>query len=773
MKAVLFPPLGALVALAVLPLPAAAAPAAGQPHSRAEAPGQAGDKPKISASQRIDQMIEKNLADQGLRPNPPASDAVFVRRIYLDIIGRIPSRAETVRFLEAREPNKRARLVDELLASEGYVSHFFHYWADLLRAKTELNGNAQGAPAGLAYGAWIKDSLRENKPYDAFVREMVVASGSSWDNGAIGYYIRDFGMPLDNLAITTQVFLGTQIVCAQCHNHPFDAWTQMDYYHLAAFTYGMNGSNATPNQRAAIDTLPKGRKSGVPVEERQDLQRAFSEILKPVRFNNVYENDRTLRLPDDYQYSDARPKAVVTPAVPFAPGAAVSENENPIHAFAAWLTSPENPRFTKVVANRMWKEVFGVGLIEPVDDLKEGTQASNPELMAFLEQRLIALDYDLKKFLRMLYLTKAYQREASPKEVPLGETYHFPGPVLRRMSAEQIWDSLVTMAVEGADSPDPEFTLETKRQLTEVELIAEALYDQKPEGFLKNAYEVAGIQKELASQLVAAQERLAAARDAKDPVALRAAQQESREIRRQLAVRVEKAVFREGLEEKLALVAANGADPEGEALLGELSRLVTGRGEESRGVTKGMDALVGGADRGIVRPLVRALLADEEEALAEAQARRRREEIVAWGVDTKDEREAHRTFTGLRTGLKRASEMRSPAPNGHFLREFGQSDREVVENANDQASITQALALLNGPVTNAITHRYSVLGRDLARVKTLGERVDAIFLAMLNRRATAEEQALLKQAWNESDGAASLQGLVWTVLNMREFLFIQ
>ena len=117
--------------------------------------------------------------------------------------------------------------------------------------------------------------------------------------------------------------------------------------------------------------------------------------------------------------------------------------------------------------------------------------------------------------------------------------------------------------------------------------------------------------------------------------------------------------------------------------------------------------------------------------------------------------------------------MRSPAPNGHFLREFGQSDREVVDNANDQASITQALALLNGPVIGAISHRYSVLGRDLSRVKSLGERIDTIFLTMLNRPATAEEKQLLQQAWNESDGAASLQGLVWTVLNMREFLFVQ
>jgi hypothetical protein len=728
-----------------------------------------GNRPKLTASQRIDAMIDRQLAERKLQPNPPADDSVFVRRVYLDIIGRTPTRAETVHFLESDARNKRIQIIDDLLASDGYVSHHFNYWADLLRAKTELNGNGQSAPAGLAYGAWIKDSLRENKPYDQFVREMLVASGSSWDNGAVGYYIRDFGMPLDNLAITTQVFLGTQIVCAQCHNHPFDSWTQMDYYHLSAFTYGMVTSNVSENQRQALDVLPKG-KQRIEAGERQEIQRAFSEILKPVRFNNVFATNRPLRLPTDYQYSDAEPRAPVSPAVPFAPGAAITSGENPIHAFADWMTSPENTRFTKVIANRLWKKAFGVGLIEPVDDLREDTVASNPELMEFLESRMIAFDFDMKKFLRMIYSTKAYQREASPREVQLGETYAFAGPVLRRMSAEQIWDSLVAMSEADVDEHDPAFTLETKRRLTEVELIAASLYDQKPDDFLKNAYEVASIQKELAAKLQGAQERLAIARESKDPLALKASQKESSEIRRQLAIQVEKAVFREGLEEKLALVATNESD--GEALLVELSGILSSQAEGSRELTEGFDALIGDQN-GVVRPLVKALLADDEARLRETAARQREQEMADWAIDTKEERESYRIFSILRSGSKRASEMKSPAPNGHFLREFGQSDREMVDNANHAASITQALALLNGPVIGAISNRYSVLGRDLSRVKGLSDRVDTIFLTMLNRTATDEEQQLLQQAWSESDGAASLQGLVWTVLNMREFLFIQ
>lgn len=754
----------------------AVALASGIAFAKSETPAKktqpAATAPDSEATRRIDQLIQKGYAANEVTPNPPVSDEIFVRRLYLDVIGRVPTMAETVAFLEDKAPNKRAQLIDSLLDSEGYVANYFNYWADLLRAKTQISGNGQSTPAGLSYANWIKESLRENKPYDDFVREMLSASGTSWDNPAVGYYLRDYGMPLDNLAITTQVFLGTQIVCAQCHDHPFDAWTQMDYYHLAAFTNGQVTSNQSENQRAAFEIANKRfrEKKGraMKPEERRDLQRSFSEILKPVRFNNVFETDRALRLPKDYQYDDAKPRSVVQPAVPFAPGAAVSEGEVPIHAFANWVTSPENPRFTKVIANRLWKKAFGYGLIEPVDDLREDTQASNPELMAFLEQQMVAFDYDMKRFLRMIFNTETYQREASPEEPVLGMPYHFAGPILRRMTAEQIWDSLVAMTVENPDEPDAGFQLYTKRQITEVELIANAVYDQKPGQFLRNGYEVAQVQRELAAQLQSTQEALAAARESKDPEAIRAASKDAQRIRRQLALEVENRVFREGLEEKVTLVASNGTDDDD--FLAELMETVSVDNESSP--IDGMGAIIGEKD-GIVRQLVDALVADEQAALAAQNRERRLAEREAWSVDTKDERRAYQIYETIRERMKRAADIQSPAPGGHFLREFGQSDREVVENANDQASITQALALLNGPVIGGITSPYAVLGRDVREVNSFNERLDTVFLTMLSRYPDAEERKILQQAWNESDGAASLQGLVWTVLNLREFLFIQ
>ena len=172
-------------------------------------------------SEKIDELVEANYKAKKIEPNAPVSDEVFVRRAYLDIIGRIPSMEEARAFLESGEAGKRTKLIDTLLGSEGYVSHWYNWWADILRVQTGLRDEA-----GTAYAEWVKDSLRKNVPYDQFVKTLVTAEGFVWDNGAVGYYLRDAGMPLDNMSNTAQIFLGTRLVCAQCHNHPFDRWTQ-------------------------------------------------------------------------------------------------------------------------------------------------------------------------------------------------------------------------------------------------------------------------------------------------------------------------------------------------------------------------------------------------------------------------------------------------------------------------------------------------------------------------------------------------------------------
>lgn len=790
---------------------------------------------RVTAADRIDQFIEAGYAANDVEAHPEVSDETFVRRIYLDIAGRIPTREESKTFLADTGANKRNRLINQLLESEAYVHHFFNYWSDLLRAKTRISGNGNSTPAGMAYLEWIKDALRDNMPYDEMARALIAADGQSWNNGAVGYYLRDYGMPLDNLALTSQVFLGTQIVCAQCHDHPFDEWTQMDYYKMAAFTYGVLTTNDSDNARAATvlysqqlrgkgagksrgNAQGKGGKPAAKVAaassgddgggamsmsmsmmagdgsyDTREMRKAISEILFPVRFNSVRRTDRMPRLPHDYQYDDAKPKSVIWPETPFGPRLAIDRKDDdalathPSIAFAEWMTSPENPRFTKVIANRLWKKVMGYGLIEPADELRAESVASNPELLAFLEQRFIAFDYDMKKFLRMLYSTRTYQREAHTEDVTPGLPYHFPGPLLRRMSAEQIWDSVIAMIVEEPDARSPGAQLARERTVTKTEWIARSIYDLSPQELLDGALEIAAVQRRLSEEIQQTQVALAAAREDGDAGKINAAQQAVAEIRRQLQEHVAERIYRRGLEQKIELVkggaVANAtAGDEGEAeFLSELAALLerdpnflAESGKPGKiGAGDATDSRLKGAGYGgtLMEDVVDRIMAPREEERRQANNERREQELRDWNVDDKKERRAYDAFVRARNRLVRASELTSPAPNGHFLREFGQSDREVIDNANDQASIPQALELLNGEVINALGSRYSLLRRTLQDAESPDEIVRLIYQAMLSRDPRAEESALLTEALSKKE--TNPVGIVWALLNTRQFLFIE
>lgn len=736
----------------------------------------ANDRPAVSPTAQIDRLIRANLTAHDLTPNPRAPDEVLVRRLYLDIVGRIPTQEESTAFLESDQPDKVSALVEELIGSDGYVSHFYNYFADLLRVKTRLTAGGQSMAPGMAYEMWIKDALRDNKPYDEMVYELVTAHGHSWENHAIGYYLRDFGMPLDNLAITTQVFLGTQIVCAQCHDHPFDETTQMDYYHLAAFTYPMVTSNRHPNSGPVNKAILAAAKAAPPrLSAKPDLRRADSEILFPIRFNNVLQDDRrALRLPHDYQYDDAEPKSLVAPRTLMGPDAVLSESTTLPEAFGQWLTSKDNPRFAKVIANRLWKEAFGLGLIEPVDDLKENVTASNPELMAYLEKLMIDLDFDLQAYLTAVFNTDAYRREASLEEPTPGAPYHFQGPILRRMSAEQIWDSLVALSVHQPDRPSARRKLEAAQRMATVQLIGEAVYNQSPKEYAQKVIDVVRIQKGLTGEIAEATKRMEAAQASGDEKAIRAARQEAGQLRTKLQKRVEEVVYREGLADRIEVAAASPAGGDA-TFLGELAALVVG--DSQRSFDDGMSDLLGpdaGEGSGIVQPVIDAMFADEKAALAKQEKNRKARQMKQWGVPEKGDgyRDYVRSWLPREQQLLRASELPSPAPPGHFLGEFGQSDRELVENSSIEASITQALALLNGDAISAIGHRYSVLNRSM-KGESFRERLDTIYLAMLSRKPTPEEIEIFREAWEAEPEAGTVTGVVWTILNTRQFLFIQ
>ncbi|MGJ8642745.1 MAG: DUF1549 domain-containing protein [Luteolibacter sp.] len=415
------------------------------------------EKEAKSAAKEIDAMVEADLDAAGLKPNAIVDDGTFLRRTYLGIIGRIPTEEESREFLGGESPDKRSELIDALVDSAGFDSHLFNWAGDLLRLQTKQE------QFGMGWHVWLRKSLAEDKPWNDLVYEMLGSEGHVSKNPAVGYYLRDRNMQLDNFSNTMQVFLGRQIGCAQCHDHPFDDWSQRDYYEMAAFGGGFTyNSEEVRNiiQRVSSDVFPideksqvgkKGKKvnNGKRNKANNEVRKVLNPIFKDFNKNALFDDPKkSLRLPEDYQYKDAAPKSEVSAETLFGEhieGVAPADRRE---TFAKWATSPDNPYFTKVIANRMWARVFGHGLQEPIDDWSEDSTPVHPELMVFLEELMKDTNYDLRAFSQILFRTQLFQRECAPEGVEPGIAPLVQGPALRRMTAEQIFDSMLVLTRE-------------------------------------------------------------------------------------------------------------------------------------------------------------------------------------------------------------------------------------------------------------------------------------------------------------------------------------
>lgn len=395
-----------------------------------------------SAAADIDRLVGAVLAANRQQPNAPATDEQFLRRVYLDAVGRVPTAKEAAEFLGSGAPDKRAKLIDDLVFSPGYSMQMFNWMADLLRVKDTFG---KGVPA-FTFEDWLKSRLAANTPWDKMVHEMVTADGRLCDNGATGFMLFDAEMPLDGVSNLMTTFLGTNMACAQCHDHPLADWTQKDFYQMAAFFGATDGKDEGVVREVA--RLTKG-----------DSALSKAATRKIAEMNAFRLEDRakqSLVIPKDYKYKDAKPGDPVAPALiawskadKSLPAYNVS-TKNPAQLrdeFARWLTSPQNPRFATNIANRIWKKAFGVGVIEPLNDIDDLSQASSPELLAHLTFVMKAAKFDLREVQRVIYNSKTYQASASPTP-DLGKAkYLFNGPIVRRLTAEQAWDSLVVTAV--------------------------------------------------------------------------------------------------------------------------------------------------------------------------------------------------------------------------------------------------------------------------------------------------------------------------------------
>ena len=395
-----------------------------------------------TAAADIDRLVGVVLAANKQTINTPSTDEQFLRRIYLDAAGRVPTAKEAATFLASTAPDKRAKLIDNLVFSPSYSMQMFNWMADLLRVKDTF---AKGVPA-FTFEDWLKTRIAANAPWDKLVAEMVTADGRLSDNGAAGFMLFDAEMPLDGVSNLMTTFLGTNMACAQCHDHPLAEWSQRDFYQMAAFFGATDGKDegilGAVNKVARADgTLPKA---------------AVKKIADMNAFRLEDMEKQKLTFPKDYKYKDAKPGDPVAPAlIAWAKG----DKSLPIYnvntktpaqlrdEFARWLTSPQNPRFATNIANRVWKKAFGLGVIEPVNDIDDLTQASSPELMAHLTFVMKAAKFDLREVQRVIYNSKTYQASASPTPDLGNAKYLFNGPIVRRLTAEQAWDSLVVTAV--------------------------------------------------------------------------------------------------------------------------------------------------------------------------------------------------------------------------------------------------------------------------------------------------------------------------------------
>jgi hypothetical protein len=607
------------------------------------------------AAAKMDAIINKMLAKKDIAPNPPSSDEQFLRRAYLDIIGRVPTLDESTAFLINTSPTKRAKLIDMLLDSPGYASHLYNYFADMLRvANPDRGGDMASAQP---YIAWLKKSIASNRPYNDMVYDMLSAEGKMWSNGATGYLLRDSGMLLDNLANTFSIFLGTDVACAQCHDHPFAEWTQMQFYQLASF-FGATSTRAMGGGGMTMDAAErlKGELAALNADAAQKVENLVDDIVDANRLEVRDLKENRLRLPMDYQYKDGKggdpvkPKFITWSKDDRSSDAyrdnKTKKEEKLRQAFAGWLTHPTNPRFGVTIANRLWSRAFGAGVAEPVRNVDDPKAASNPELLVHIGQEMVRLKFNLREFQRIMFNTQAWQRAATTEAIPMGAPYFFQGPLLRRMTAEQAWDSLATLVVG-----DP---------------------DRLKNGDTGLIGRVVDIDLEKTTGQIMAQK-------------IEAYQQGRKAARTNMG----------------GSIASAGTDDE--------------------------TMMMGG------------------------------QKIISYG--------------GMR--LLRASELEQPTPNGHFLREFGQSNRELVDGGSKAGSQPQVLMLMNGRVQEMITRPESLLIRTMMAEDLPKKQIESLYLATLTRKPTQAEKTRALTEMNASGEGHGPSNLVWAILNSLEFMFVQ
>ncbi len=357
----------------------------------------------------IDELVYRKLATLNILPSQTCSESQFVRRLYLDAIGRLPTPEELTAYELDSEPNKRSRWVRSVLDQPEYADFWANKWADLLRP----NPYRVGIKATYSLDAWLRDAFRKNLPYDQFVRQIVTAQGSTWRNGAVTIF-RDRREPEEITTMVSQLFLGVRLECAKCHQHPFEVYSQADFYGMAAYfaKVGYKGTGLSPPI--------SGGEEIVFAKDKGEVKHPLTNEVLP-------------------------PKALTGTSPEPLP------SQDPRVSLADWMLSVDNPTFSQVAVNRIWAEVIGVGIVDPVDDLRATNPPSNAALLSSLAIHFRELGFDPKKLLHTIFTSQVYALSSQPNESNSADSRNFSRHYRRRLKAEVLSDAISDITLQPED----------------------------------------------------------------------------------------------------------------------------------------------------------------------------------------------------------------------------------------------------------------------------------------------------------------------------------
>ena len=685
----------------------------------------------------LDRVISRDnealTANRPLQPMPVVDDFVFLRRIYVDLIGRIPTDAEVQEFATWPVEGRREQLIDLLLKDERFADRWTIFFADMLRLRSQATG-------GAALIAYVHHAVQTGMPYDEMSRRLISSNGKAGRVPEVGFILGDDADPLAMASVTSQVFLGVHIGCAQCHDHPFDTWTRRDFYDLAAF-YGKTRRYesqltkvvyATEMEQTTILWPPDGVG---PAEERKPIAAKFpfpmDESSETPEYIQRLMATRAAKLaaipkPDDKGPSvddlleSVSDKVAQATTGQLAAELALADSKRDIRQIdvqkglyktselreqlAVSVTDPRNKYFSRVLVNRVWKTLVGRGFIEPVDDFRDDNKPVMPASLDYLAEEFVASDYDLRTLVRLVVTSDAYQRGHAPSNsdevtrVEL-ETHLLATPV-RRMIAESLYDSVVTAGhlFEPKHSPG-----KNERTIHE--------YVRVPKGTKPGE----AVQPNNFAPL-------------KGPAMAAMASGEA--------------------------MAGGGEYAFEEAIELDFTSLLKEQGEDDE---VALDAM-------------QAMSKEEIEAQRMVQQRMMRN-------STEYEDQQVTRIVDDNPVYNSSLRMQSPAPEGHFLRVFGQPNRtDLGDLRDDSASMRQALMMLNGRLSHEAARvgdlepMYALLQGSKAN---LDEAIRLAYREIMTRNPTAEELADAKAVIAEQatvlDGMADLR---WVLINCNEFRFL-